>query len=83
MPELSDILKILVLDAVVLLPAITMLWRAAKQIARLEFRVEQLESDRSESNALLEQHLREGAEIRERLARVETKLDLLLRANGQ
>ena len=77
MPDIS-LTTALLLEAAFLAPALLWLWRAARQIARLEFRLEQVELDRRETGALLTEHIKEGTEIRERLTRLEAKLDMLL-----
>lgn len=81
MPDISLTVALL-LEAAFLLPAVLWLWRCARTIARLEFRLETLEKDSGERDAVLAAHLKESAEIRERLVRLETKLDLLLEARG-
>ena len=81
MPEIN-ITMALLLEAAFLAPAIMLLWRSSRHISRLEFRVEQLEKDRSEGGKELSELRREVRELRESTVRLETKMDLLLSQRG-
>ena len=72
----------LLLEAAFLAPAIMLLWRSSRHISRLEFRVEQLEKDRSDLTKELAELRGEMRKHSDSMARLETKVDILLTQNG-
>ena len=86
--ELNIPVKLL-LDLAFLVPVLVLFWKSSRHINRLEFRVEQLEKDLSESKLEIDAHVKEGVDVIARLTRIETRLDemqstmrLFLKANG-